>query len=174
MCIHESSPANRHIADKAADYSASHFFPEKVPGQQYGDFRNENLENLTYPDNTFDLFITLDVLEHVFSPEEAIRQMLRVLRPGGICVFTAPLHKNLRNTRQRARLAVDGTIEYLHEAHYHGNPVGDGRSLVTWDYGEDFPEILERWVHRPVIRIDHVDEIHGIEGEFLDVFLIKK
>lgn len=172
--VHESSPANRHIADKAANYSASQFFPDKSLGEQCGAFRNENIEQLTFSDNAFDLFITLDVLEHVFFPDKALQEMLRVIRPGGWCVFTAPVYKDMKKTRQRATLSVDGTIEYLIEPAYHGNPVGDGRSLVTWDYGEDFLDIVKEWVGRPVIRINQVDEYHGIEGEFLDVFLIRK
>ena len=172
--VHEGSPDCRHIANKVAKYSASQYFPDKPFGQQFGEFRNENLEQLTFPDNSFDIFITLDVLEHVFCPERAIREMCRVIRPGGVVAFTVPVHKNLEKTRQRASLKPDGSTEHLLEPVYHGNPVGDHRSLVTWDYGQDFPAILQSWTNCKVIHFNQEDKYLGIEGEFLDVFLLQK
>ena len=112
----------------------------------------KTLERLTYPDNTFDLFVTQDVLEHVFNPDRAVAEILRVVKPGGAHVFTAPKHKGLRLTAQRAALE-QGEIRYLLDPQYHGNPIGDGRALVTWDYGDDFEAYLWAWCGYPT---DHI------------------
>ncbi len=45
-------------------------------------------EQLPYPDSTFDLILSHEVLEHVRDDAEAVREMVRVLKPGGrILVF---------------------------------------------------------------------------------------
>ena len=122
----------------------------------------------------FDVFLTQDVLEHVFRPDLALREIARVLKPGGVHVFTTPKHKHLLNSYPRARQLNSGEIEYLLPAEYHGNPVGDGRSLVTWDYGADFDDIAAEWsgyqVSNHVIR----DRSRGIDAEYLDVFVMCK
>jgi SAM-dependent methyltransferase len=83
MKIHESSPSNRFIAMHAADYSSSQFLEGVNTGSTANGVRCENLECLTFPDETFDLFVTQDVFEHVFDPKAAAREIARVLRPGG-------------------------------------------------------------------------------------------
>lgn len=103
--------------------------------------RCENLESLTFQDNTFDLFVTQDVFEHVANPEKAFREIGRVLKPGGRHVFTMPWYPNLVNTIQRARIS-EGVIEYLEEPIYHGNPVDENGSLVTFDWGSDFIDYI--------------------------------
>ena len=57
---------------------------------------------------------------------------MRVLKPGGAHVFTTPIHKGLAKSYPRATL-IEGQVVNLKEENYHGNPVGDGRSLVTLD-----------------------------------------
>ena len=45
--------------------------------------RCENLEELTFPDESIDLHISQDVMEHVFQPKRAFAEIARTLRPGG-------------------------------------------------------------------------------------------
>ncbi len=50
----------------------------------------ENALNLSFPDNTFDLLISVDVIEHVGQPERMMQEVGRVLKPGGIALITFP------------------------------------------------------------------------------------
>jgi hypothetical protein len=95
------------------------------------------------------------------------------LKPGGLHLFTTPKHKRLANSRQRAR-KTDDNIEYLLEAEYHGNPVGDGRALVTWDYGADFEDLVKVWSGYLTSTIALRDRRRGIDGEYLEVFITEK
>lgn len=47
-------------------------------------------ENLPFQDNTFDLIILNEVIEHVTDDAQTIAECLRVLRPGGRVVIYAP------------------------------------------------------------------------------------
>jgi SAM-dependent methyltransferase len=95
--IHESSPCERGVSAKLRKecpaYSMSHYFADIVLGKDHPTFgcRNENLESLSYPANEFDLFLTQDVMEHIYNPEKAFSEINRVLAPGGAHIFTVPL-----------------------------------------------------------------------------------
>jgi ubiquinone/menaquinone biosynthesis C-methylase UbiE len=78
-------------------------------GDQKNGIRCENLEQLTFPDETFDIFITQDVFEHIFDIEKASNEIMRVLKAPGIHIFTAPKHKELKKTIPRAE-SINGQI----------------------------------------------------------------
>jgi SAM-dependent methyltransferase len=171
--IHESSPSNTFISRWANRYSSSQYFEGVTEGAIHKGSRCENLEHLTFSDNSFDIFITQDVMEHVFHPNKAVQEIMRVLKPGGIHVFTAPKHKNISQGCVRA-VIENGKVKLLLEAMYHGNPVGDGRALVTWDYGDDFEAQIWSWCGYPTITYVTRDKSLGLDGEYLEVFVTHK
>jgi SAM-dependent methyltransferase len=138
--VHESSPlrrgASKRLASECKGYVPSQFFPDTPPGASRGGVRCENLEQLTFDDESFDLHITQDVMEHVARPLVAFREIARTLRKGGAHVFTVPVVRGMQPSRMRIALRDDGEYDYLEEPQYHGNPVGNG-ALVTVDWGRD-------------------------------------
>lgn len=61
---------------------------ENVPG---GNFLRLSAEDLRmFPDATFNVVISKHVLEHLRDPEASIREMSRVLAPGGLLVVATP------------------------------------------------------------------------------------
>jgi SAM-dependent methyltransferase len=174
MLMHESSPSTWMIGQYAKNYSTSQYMPNVEPGSVSHGVLCQNLEQLTFENETFDIFITQDVMEHVFNPEKVVSEVMRVLKPGGSYIFTAPKHKGLLETTQRARMHDDGTVEHLMPEVYHGNPIGDGRALVTWDYGYDFEELLSRWSGTSVQVFPTLDRSKGIDALYNEVFVIKK
>jgi SAM-dependent methyltransferase len=59
-----------------------------------GETRVQQLESDTLPfaDDSFDLVTALDVLEHIEDDGAALREVVRVLRPGGTFLATVPAH----------------------------------------------------------------------------------
>ena len=49
-----------------------------------------NLTGLPFPAATFDLVISRSVVEHLADPAEVMREIARVLKPGGRFIFTTP------------------------------------------------------------------------------------
>lgn len=45
-------------------------------------------EDLLFPDNTFDVVSCLEALEFMMNPSAVLRELVRVLRPGGLLVIT--------------------------------------------------------------------------------------
>jgi SAM-dependent methyltransferase len=174
MSIHESSPCIDFYAQQCPGYTRSYYFEDAELGSTQGGLRCENLEKLTFPDETFDVFLTQDVLEHVFRPDLAVREIARVLKPGGVHVFTTPKHKHLLKSCPRARQEDSGRIEHLLPPEYHGNPIADGRSLVTWDYGADFDDLVSEWSGYQVSDYVIRDRARGIDAEYLDVFVMRR
>lgn len=63
---------------------------------KYGRIDYESdITDLPVPDASFDVVLCTEVLEHVPHPEDALREMGRVLKPGGRLLLTAPLGSGL-------------------------------------------------------------------------------
>lgn len=75
----EPDPVVRNIALKLAEKSGVDCRIADCPG-----------EALSFPDETFDLVYSSNVLEHVQDPARVLSESVRVLKPGGYLFFTYP------------------------------------------------------------------------------------
>ena len=148
--------------------------PQSTRYSSSSGWRNEDLENQTFADETFDLVISQDVMEHIFNPEKAFSEIARTLKPGGAHIFTVPIVNKQKPSRVRATLEVNGEINYLEEAQYHGNPVNPKGSLVTRDWGYDICNFILK--HSGLYTtIAYIDDISlGIRAEYIEVLISRK
>jgi SAM-dependent methyltransferase len=175
--IHESSPAERGVSlklrERCSGYTGTHYFPTDPVGTLVRGFRNENIENQTFPDEEFDIVVTLDVMEHVNRPDLAFREIARTLKQEGYCISSIPTYKGQNNTERKAVVFAD-CVEHLAPPEYHGNPVAEEGSLVTFHYGYDLPELIHAWSGMSVTVLRFHSHEYGIIGEFTEIYVCQK
>jgi SAM-dependent methyltransferase len=116
-----------------------HPYLAEVPGLVHVEYPEEDIQALTWDDETFDLVLTSETLEHVPDPRLALRETRRVLRPGGRHVFTVPVDPSVAVTRPRDGLGPE----------HHGRGGGPfalvtrkSDMLVHTDFGRDLPDVV--------------------------------
>lgn len=117
-------------------------FFENVPlGEYFKNIQCQDLQRLTYPDNSFEICTSAEVFEHVPNDKEAFKEIYRVLKPGGYFLFTVPL-KGIEYTIERAE-GVGDSLKYLRTPEYHNDSMRGGKVLCYRDYGKDILKRLE-------------------------------
>ncbi|KXK06825.1 MAG: hypothetical protein NBKEAIPA_02588 [Nitrospirae bacterium] len=82
---------------------------------------------LPFENESFDLIVHSDTLEHVSDPLQGLRECRRLLRPGGACIFTVPIVVG-RMTRSRKGLPTS----------LHGSEgCADPALVVQTEFGAD-------------------------------------
>ena len=144
--VYEAGPygtLSRYLDAKCHRFTTSFFLPGVAAGEFRDGMRSEDLEALTFESESFDVVLTQDVLEHVLRPEQALAEIGRVLRPGGLHIFTVP-YSPVTRTAARAKPGPDGEVVLLAPAQYHGDPLDPAGVLVITDWGNDLPDrVLE-------------------------------
>lgn len=130
------------------DVDLSQYKPELPQGAIIrAGITNQNLEALTFADGSLDVVLTSDVMEHVRLDGSAHREIHRVLRLGGIYLFTVPHDLSRGDTLVRVQIhdpADPASDEHVLEPEYHGDTNGDGSGVLAYRYyGRDLVEELE-------------------------------
>lgn len=178
--IHESSPSPRGASHRfraeCSDYIATQYAPSLGFGKQHpsGSYRSENLESQTFGDESFDLVITQDVFEHLLSPDQAIAEIARTLRPGGAHILTVPIVNGVQPSVRRARRGTDGAAEMLAPEKYHGNPMTPKGSLVTIDWGYDIIDYLAAHSGLSILMFYIDDLSRGLRASYNEVLVCRK
>ena len=175
--VHETSPAPRGASIKLANmcnkYVPSRYFESHPPGTFVNGMRCENLEALSFDDESIDLHVSQDVVEHIFHPKQAFREIARTLKPGGMHIFSVPIVNKDKPSARRARIE-NGQIKHLVPAQYHGDGFGGPKSLVTFDWGYDICrhifDACGLFTH--IIHIDDVSK--GIRADLIEILVTVK
>lgn len=100
---------------------------------QEGVMEKIDITNIPYPDNTFDAILCNHVLEHIPDDALAMKELFRVLSPGGWAILQVPISKTLKDTYEDPEVVKkeDREITFGH-----------------WDhvriYGQDYPDRLKK------------------------------
>ncbi len=55
-----------------------------------------NNQRIPFPNNSFDIILALDVLEHIYDTKTAFTELSRVLKPNGTLIVTVPYNGKLK------------------------------------------------------------------------------
>ena len=176
--IHESSPgvqgASGKIAFECSHYLPTQYFPDKKSGSIVNAVRCENIEALTFANESIDIHITQDVVEHIFNPNKAFKEIARTLKPGGLHIFTVPLTNKINPTKQRAKLLKNKQVFHIEPEFFHYNPMSNEPTLVTFDWGYDICNYIFKacGLFTQIIYIEDLSQ--GIKAEYNEVLLTIK
>lgn len=97
---------------------------DKETESAHGDVRNEDICELSFANASFDLSICNELFEHVKDLNTTLRELRRILRPGGRLLATFPMAFGQHESITRA--TWDKTTEsviHLQSPDYHGDPI---------------------------------------------------
>jgi SAM-dependent methyltransferase len=104
----------------------------QLPNYIRANYPEHDMHDLAFDDQSFDLVIHSDTLEHVANPVAALRECRRVLKPNGRLCFTVPIIVG-RMSRNRTGLPPS----------YHGDPQTSSDDFVVQsEFGADVWTLL--------------------------------
>lgn len=117
-----------------------------LPRHKLVKFPEEDMTSLSFKDESYNLVLHSDTLEHIPDPILALKECRRVLKKGGACIYTVPI------IYERMSRSRDGLKDS-----YHGNKEYDGFDYkVHTEFGADF------WVYAIKAGFSNVT-IHSFE-----------
>lgn len=112
------------------EYICGDLFAE---GYTYPDYvRNMNVLNIPFSENSFDLVICNHVFEHIPNDTDAMKEVFRVLKPGGKAMMQVPISLILKETFEDHSI-VSPEERIKHYGHFDHVRI----------YGQDYPDRLK-------------------------------
>ncbi|WP_262692817.1 class I SAM-dependent methyltransferase [Kordiimonas aestuarii] len=125
-------------------YQQAYFFESEEEKQaQQNKVMHVDIMSMPFDDNSLDLIITSDVLEHVPDVSAALNESRRVLKPGGVHVFSIPVRYPIPKENFIRACMREGSIHHIAEPHYHVSGT-KGKTLVFTDFGEEIATLAEQ------------------------------
>ena len=140
--------------------SFSEYFDDVKPGSFLDGVQCQDVQNLTYASESFDVCTSTEIFEHVPDDMMGFAEIYRVLKPSGIFLLTVPLNEN-EQTIERVKMKPNGELIYLLKPEYHDDRLrGIGRVLCFRDYGLD---IVDRLMSVGFSKVDviYTEDITG-------------
>lgn len=109
-----------------------------------------DITNIQYSTNTFDYIICSHVLGHVPDEQKAVREIYRVLKPGGLAIIMTVLGKNLAETYENND--IESSVDRIK---HFGEP-----DLIRL-HGRDF---IER-IKRPEVEVQEINYLQKFSKE---------
>lgn len=160
----------RHLGDERL--VCSEFLEETE--ERYSEIPHQDLCHLSFSDSSFDLVLCNELFEHLPDMDQAFREIVRVLRPGGRLVGTCPMAFGQQQAIVKAiHHPETGHSELLGDAEVHGDPVRpDTGSLVYRIPGWDVLSQLRAAGFREAVIHHEAAWKHGVLGSDLPGVLV--
>ncbi|HEY2386412.1 MAG TPA: methyltransferase domain-containing protein [Candidatus Binatia bacterium] len=142
---------------------SEYFDDDSVRPNGMDDIRHEDAERLSLGDASIDLYVSCDVLEHVNDPSAVLREVARVVRPGGRVLLTFPLDPHKQLTTRRAR-KTGRVVEHFLPPTHHLDPCRADGALVYHDFGWDVLEEMRSAGVRDAALFVYWSDVSGYLG----------
>ena len=170
------TPLYTYLAERQQRLIGSEYLGNAVPlgHLDRNGIRNEDLTCLTIPDETLDVVMSFDCLEHMPDFTAAMREMHRVLRPDGRMMWTVPFRRDLEHNLIRASIGGDGAVVHHLEPEYHGDPISSDGCLCFTHFGWEMFDQVRRAGFRDAYAVAYWSDVFGYLGVEQFVFVALK
>ena len=136
----ELTPFYEALVQQFTDVTGSEYLPSGGVSGSVVEFNGrqihqQDLRQLSFDDNSFDLVVHAEILEHVPAHQRALAEIHRVLAPGGEMLFTAPFMPARETNLLRASISIEGEIVHHLAPEMHGDPLDPAGVLVFQTFG---------------------------------------
>ncbi len=100
----------QHLAELGFQVVACDLYPDLFEAPGVPIHRGDLNRELPFADGEFDYVVCLEGLEHLENPHQAVRELARVLRPGGQVVVSVP---NILNIEERVKNLLHGYTSHF-------------------------------------------------------------
>ena len=168
----QTTPFYREVGRKTDHLAGSEYLGDSVPAGHINEqgIRHESATGLSFPDESFDRYLSFDVFEHIPDYLKAFREAARVLRPGGRLVFTVPFDQGRQDHQIRAKMLPSGEIEHIFPPEYHGDPMSQAGILCFQIFGWDMLDDLKRSGFREAAAYVYYSRQYGYLGGLPSIF----
>jgi SAM-dependent methyltransferase len=131
----------------------------------------DDMTRSTLPDNSFDLVVAVEVLEHVEEDEQFIRQVRRVLRPGGAFLMTTPNGTHVPNhnpdhkrhyTPDHLARVLSSSLELVGVEEAIANSVYGAWGLYGWSARRPWYTVRSMWGNWMNHRLSHPQRVKQV------------
>jgi SAM-dependent methyltransferase len=170
------TPLFRYLGSRYADLVGSEYLGEKLPrgAADSRGVRNEDLTRLTFPDESFDVLLSFDCFEHMPDFVAGMREVARVLKPGGRMMWTVPFRADLQRNLVRASLGAGGEFVHHEPPEYHGDPINAAGCLCFTHFGWEMLAQVKEAGFNDAYALAYWSDIFGYLGVEQFVFVAVK
>lgn len=112
---------------------SEYFGDEHRSGEVVADgIAHQDLQQTSFDDESFDIVLTCEVFEHIPDALRAEREVVRILKPGGVYCFTVPFIPHGESDLVLAERGPDGEIRHFAEPQYHGDPIRPEEGILVY------------------------------------------
>lgn len=115
-------------------YIYSEYFGKKYKsGSIVNGVLNEDLNELSFNDDSIDIIISSDVFEHIPEPYKAHKEVYRVLKKNGYHIFSVPFYQNQYLDETRAIINKKGELKHFKTPIYHEDGVRPKNGILVFN-----------------------------------------
>jgi len=169
------SGANMEMLKPFGKITGIDIFPESVNYVKSLGFKvlEADAQELPLPNNSFDLVLVMDLLEHVENDEKVISEIHRVLKPSGFCIVTVPAFnlmwspsdKTLKHYRRYSKNKLKKLVKNFII-----------KKIIYWNFFLFFPILLirkffDKYLVRKTIILGDIPNFPNIINKLLSLVL---